>query len=87
MMQDVSRKLLRQFAECLQQAIEAGDAPPEAASAPAGDAGGPATAAQPRPAPPSPPAAKPLSGLALVGTVVGGMFRRLLARLHLRRSA
>jgi uncharacterized protein len=86
MMQDVSARLMRQFAECLEQSITAASAPaasaPEAAGAtPAGT--GAADAQAPPPAPPrAAPETKPLSALALVGVVIRGLLRRLVERIR-----
>ena len=66
MIQDVSNRLLRDFADCLQQTIEAGET-----KAPPAD---PAPAAVPPSAPAGSPAARPVSGISL-------LFRALLDRL------
>jgi uncharacterized protein len=70
MIKDISNRLLRDFAECLQQRIEGEPAEAD------GAANSPASAASPapRPAPPR-PAAKPISGFSL-------FFRALLDRIR-----
>jgi carbon monoxide dehydrogenase subunit G len=76
MIQDVSNRLLRDFADCLQRSIESAE--------PAGTAGTEAVT----PTAAAPPAAKPVSGLSLllrafldrVGRLVRGLFDRLSRR-------
>ena len=63
MIQDVSNRLLREFADCLRASLE---------PAPAPAAGEPAA-----PAPASPPAAKPVSGLRLFFGALWDRLRRL----------
>lgn len=67
MIQDVTKRLLRDFSECLQKTIEEAEATPEAAAAEAG--------AAPSPAAPPAPRAKPVGGLSL-------FFRALLDRIR-----
>jgi carbon monoxide dehydrogenase subunit G len=69
MIQDISNRLLKDFAECLQQRIEAelpaaAGSAPASESAPAADPTTPAPAAARSPAAPL-PAAKPISGFSL----------------------
>jgi carbon monoxide dehydrogenase subunit G len=90
MIEDVSRRLLRDFASCLQETIGAAQpgAAPEAAPAAAAPAGEPGAATPPgAPAPPpvSPPPrpaapAKPLNGLQLVLGVLMDRLKRLFGR-------
>jgi len=72
MIEDVSRRLLGDFASCLQERIVA------AAPAPAATSDEPAAAAPPPPPPPAP--AKPVNGLRLFLQVLGDRLRRLLRR-------
>jgi carbon monoxide dehydrogenase subunit G len=75
MIQDVSNRLMRDFAECLQKTIEA--APPaeeQAAEAPAGQP------AQPAPGAAGPPAARPVKGFSLLMSVLWERLRRLFRR-------
>jgi hypothetical protein len=75
MIQDVSNRLMRDFAECLQKTIEA--APPaeeQAAEAPAGQP------AQPAPGAAGPPAARPVKGFSLLMSVLWERRRRLFRR-------
>jgi hypothetical protein len=71
MIQDVSNRLLRDFAECLQRSIE-GPHPEESAATAA-----PAEAPSP-PLPPNP--AKPVSGFSLFMGALWDRVRRLLRR-------
>ena len=76
MIQDVSNRLLRDFAECLQKTIGEGE---ETAAEPAagGEEAAPSTPAQPRPAPPQ---AKPIKGFSLFLSVLRDRLRRLFRR-------
>jgi uncharacterized protein len=78
MIQDVSNRLMREFAECLQKTIEA--APP----APAEEEGSSAPAAQPvsQPAPGAagPPPARPIKGFSLLLSVLWERIKRLFGR-------
>jgi carbon monoxide dehydrogenase subunit G len=81
MMEDVSNRLLREFANCLQTRL-AGAPEPEPAPEPAGlpEAGAvPASAPPPRPATP-PPAAAPLKGGALFFSVLWERIKRIFSR-------
>jgi uncharacterized protein len=69
MIQDVSNRLLRDFAECLQRSIET--------PAPAPAAEGEGEAAAPAPAPAQ---AKPVRGISLFFSVLWERLRRLLGR-------
>jgi len=75
MIQDVSNRLLRDFAECLQRSIEA--APPPADEPPAPSA---APVAQPAPGAPGPPPARPVRGFSLLFSVLWERLRRLFRR-------
>jgi uncharacterized protein len=72
MIQDVSNRLLRDFSDCLQKAIETAEASPEGGAPEASppEAGAPAagspTAAGPSPAAPPAPRAKPVGGISLL---------------------
>jgi len=74
MIQDVSSRLLGEFAECLQKTIEASQ-PSDDAPAPA--AGQPA---QPAPAAPSPAPARPVKGFSLLLSVLWERIKRLFRR-------
>jgi carbon monoxide dehydrogenase subunit G len=67
MIQDVSNRLLRDFAECLQSRLEAEHAPPAAVT--------PGV-----PPPPPPPDAQPVRGLSLLFSVLWERLRRLFRR-------
>ncbi|HWV85257.1 MAG TPA: SRPBCC family protein [Capillimicrobium sp.] len=79
MIEDVSRRLLSDFASCLQERIVAEHRAETAAPAGSGEG---APAASP---PPQPPAAKPLSALRLLWSVLMDRLKRLWARLRGRR--
>jgi carbon monoxide dehydrogenase subunit G len=92
MIQDVSNRLLREFAECLQKTIEAAP-PPEAAAgagpgATAPDTPAPTAAdapsggvfAQPAPGVAGPPPAKPVKGFSLLASVLWERVKRLFRR-------
>jgi carbon monoxide dehydrogenase subunit G len=80
MIQDVSNRLMRDFAECLQKTIEASPPPPaEAEPAPEGAE----ASAQPAPAAPGaagPPAARPVRGFSLLMSVLWERIKRLFRR-------
>jgi carbon monoxide dehydrogenase subunit G len=81
MMEDVSNRLLREFANCLQTRL-AGAPEPEPAPEPAGlpETGAvPASAPPPRPATP-PPAAAPLKGGSLFFSVLWERIKRIFSR-------
>jgi carbon monoxide dehydrogenase subunit G len=87
MMQDVSNRLLRDFATCLSTRLaepaEAAPAEPTAAEAVAGDAEPETVASTPPPAatpPPTTPAAQPLKGGSLFFSVLWERIKRLFAR-------
>jgi hypothetical protein len=89
-MEDVSNRLMRDFATCLSSRlgeapepvapsgaeVTAGDAPPEAVAAAAPSTPPPAPAA-----PPPPPAAAPVKGFSLVFSVLWERIKRLFKRL------
>jgi uncharacterized protein len=81
MIQDVSNRLLRDFADCLQKTIEAAEATPEAAAA---SEPGPPVAASPTaagPSPAAPPApSKPVGGVSLFFRALLDRIRRALRR-------
>jgi uncharacterized protein len=80
MIQDISNRLLKDFAECLQQRIEAEPAAGgESAAAAAAGPTAPASAAAGSSAAPS-PAAKPISGLSLLFRALWDRIRRILGR-------
>lgn len=76
MIQDISNRLLREFAECLQQTLAGEQPAPEAAQAAA-------AASSPPPPRPAPRPAKPISGFGLFFGALRDRLRRLFAR---RRS-
>jgi carbon monoxide dehydrogenase subunit G len=82
MIEDISQKLLRRFAECLQASLA--DGPSADESVPAGDGvtaampgpAAPVPVAEPLPGPAAPaPVAEPLSGLPLIGGVISDRVR------------
>lgn len=78
-MEDVSRRLVTQMAECIKQQLEGGGAPSPVggeAQAPAGSGGG----AAPAPAPMVAPQAKPINALGLMFQVLWDRIRRLFGR-------
>jgi uncharacterized protein len=80
MIQDISNRLLKDFAECLQQRIEVEPAAGgESAAAPAADPTAPAPAAAGSSAAPS-PAAKPISGFSLFFRAIWDRIRRIFGR-------
>jgi carbon monoxide dehydrogenase subunit G len=84
MIEDVSKRLLREFAACLQTTL-AGEAPavaPADAAAQPPSAGAEAMASATQPAPRAQQPAAPLNGLELLRQVLGDRLRRLLARLR-----
>ena len=89
MIEDVSNRLLRDFSDCLQKAIESSEATPEAAaSEPGGGEGlpgqeGAATAPSPASAPA--PRAKPVEGFSLFFRALLDRIRRWLRRVFRRR--
>jgi carbon monoxide dehydrogenase subunit G len=94
MMQDVTSKLTKQFAECLQANMGAEEAPAAAApaeSAPAVAAGAPAPEAASPPRPVERPApqvtAKPIGGIGLALSTLWGAIVRLFKRLVGRKSS
>jgi uncharacterized protein len=83
MIEDVSRRLMRDFAGCLQQSLGAQQAAqPAAATAAAAAEGAAASAAQPvSPPPPAAPAqAKPVHGIRLILGALWDRIRRMLRR-------
>jgi carbon monoxide dehydrogenase subunit G len=83
MMQDVSNRLLRDFATCLQsRLVEAPAAPavPSGAAVTAGDAGPEAVAAAAEPRASAPPAAAPLKGASLFFSVLWERIKRFFKR-------
>jgi carbon monoxide dehydrogenase subunit G len=84
MIEDVSRRLLRDFAACLQESIVAPAEPPPAREAVGtSSAGGPSSpaAAPSSPAPAASPPAKPLNAVRLAAGVMGDRIKRLWAAL------
>ena len=88
MIQDISNRMLKDFATCLQQSIEASPAPVAEAAPPAEDAppaepsstpGPPPPAAQPSPRP-SPQPAAPVRGFSLLLSVLWERIKRLFGR-------
>jgi uncharacterized protein len=81
MIQDISARLLRDFADCLQHTIEsdqaAGPVPPEPAGA---EPATPVAASPPAPPTPRPPAAKPVGGFSLLLRALLDRLRRVFAR-------
>lgn len=77
MMQDVSNRLLRDFAGCLSTRLAEPSAPTEVA---AGDAAPEQVAAAARSTPPPPPAAKPLKGGSLFFSVLWERIKNLFRR-------
>jgi uncharacterized protein len=75
MIEDVSNRLLREFAACLQRQLEAGQPAPAAAEGAAAEG----AAAEPAPAP-APAPAKPVSGLRLFFGALLDRLRRLFKR-------
>jgi uncharacterized protein len=96
MIQDVSNRLLREFADCLQKTMEAtpepesgggpgpGDTAPDTPPPTAADAPSGAVPAQPAPGAAGPPAAKPVKGFSLLASVLWERLKRLFRRV-LRR--
>ncbi|MET0761599.1 MAG: hypothetical protein ABWZ63_04605, partial [Thermoleophilaceae bacterium] len=91
MIQDISNRLLKDFADCLQQRIEAGPAAAESASvAPAGRAAAAPGGEAADPTAPEPaaarslaaplPAAKPISGFSLFFRALWDRIRRIFGR-------
>jgi carbon monoxide dehydrogenase subunit G len=77
MIEDVSRRLLRDFAACLQESIVA-----TAEAPPAREGGGPSSAGAPSPPPPTAaPPAKPLNAVRLAAGVAQDRIKRLWAAL------
>jgi hypothetical protein len=80
MIEDVSNRLLGEFAACLQASLAPEQAAPEAAPAATGGAGAAGTPAPPpRPAGP-PQAGKPISGIRLFLGILRDRLRRLFRR-------
>ena len=81
MIKDISNRLLREFAECLQETLKAEQAAPAAASggepAAAAQASGPA---QPQARPQARPPAKPVSGFGVFFGALWDRLRRLFGR-------
>jgi uncharacterized protein len=75
MIQDVSNRLMREFAECLQKTIEA--SPPAEQPQPEAASGQPAQPAQPAPGAAGPPAARPVKGFSLLMSVLWERLKRL----------
>jgi carbon monoxide dehydrogenase subunit G len=71
MMEDVSRRMMRDFASCLQAGLASDPEPPPAATA---------GAAEPPPDPPPRPAAKPVGGLRLLLGALLDRIKRLVSR-------
>ena len=86
MIEDVSNRLLGEFADCLQSSLQSEQpSAPAPAAAPSAGAGGGAPAPEPSqapaPAPPRPPqAAKPISGISLFLGILRDRLRRLVHR-------
>jgi carbon monoxide dehydrogenase subunit G len=94
MIEDISNRLLRDFSDCLQKMIEAGEATPEAAASepggeglpgqappePARPVGASPTAPGPSPAAPPAPRAKPVGGFSLFLRALLDRIRRALRR-------
>ena len=83
MIKDVSNRLLREFASCLQSSLEAQPAPEpaaEAAPASSGDTAPSPQASRPAPARPAPAPAKPVSGLRLIFGALLDRIKRLFKR-------
>jgi carbon monoxide dehydrogenase subunit G len=94
MIQDVSNRLLREFAECLQKTIEAAPAPAPEAAAGAGpgetapdtpaptaaDAPSGAAPVQPAPGVAGPPSTRPVKGFSLLASVLWERVKRLFRR-------
>ena len=83
MIKDVSNRLLREFASCLQSSLEAQPAPEpaaEAAPASSGDTAPSPLASRPAPARPAPAPAKPVSGLRLFFGALLDRIKRLFKR-------
>jgi carbon monoxide dehydrogenase subunit G len=80
-MEDVSKRLVSQMAECIKASLEAAEAPAPAAEAPTAAPGEPAEAAAPAPPAPAPPApARPVNALSLLFAVLWDRLRRLFRR-------
>jgi carbon monoxide dehydrogenase subunit G len=85
MIKDISNRLLREFAECLQETLATEQAAPaepaaaEPAAAPPTGEGAPAQTT-PQPAPPARPPAKPISGFGLFFGALWDRLRRLFKR-------
>ena len=77
MIQDVSNRLLQDFAECLQKTIEAAPPPPQAERA---ETAQPLAPAQPAPGSAGPPAAPPVKGFSLLMSVLWERLKRLFRR-------
>ncbi len=91
MIEDVSKRLLRDFAACLQESIGGAQAqappaapPPDGAARPTSGPGRSTPEPGPASAAPAPRAAEPLDGLRLVLSVAGDRLRRLWAALGRR---
>jgi len=86
MIEDISKRLLRDFASCLQSTLAAPPAPPPGGGADsAEEAATPAAPGVPTPRAPSPPPARPVKGLTLFFSVLWERIRRLFRRLFTRR--
>lgn len=79
MMEDVSNRLLREFANCLQTRLAGAPEPEPEPAAPANGGAVPASAPPPRPATP-PPAAAPLKGGSLFFSVLWERIKRIFGR-------
>jgi hypothetical protein len=85
-MEDVSRRLIGQMADCIKSQLESGEAAAAAAGGgegpqPAAAGGTPASATQPASAPAAaPPAAQPVNALSLFFAVLWDRIRRLFGR-------
>jgi carbon monoxide dehydrogenase subunit G len=81
MIQDISNRLLRDFAACLQQRLAAAPSGDEVAGKSPAELSGPEPRQSPPPAPPPPPpAAPPVKGFSLLLSVVWERIRTLLRR-------
>jgi carbon monoxide dehydrogenase subunit G len=81
MIEDISKRMLRDFGDCLQQTL-AQDSPEEAAAPAPAVSGSPTPHQAPSPATPPPPPApvKPVNGLALFFSVLLERIKRLVGR-------